>query len=64
MGWGHSSIPQALQFAAQVEAKRMVSFHHDPDHDDSRLRLLHDEAAATDLAFELIPGTGGLTLEV
>ena len=64
VGWGHSSIPQALQFAAQVGAKRMVSFHHDPDHDDSRLRLLHEEAARTNPAFELIPGTGGLTLEV
>ena len=63
-GWGHSSIPQALQFATQVEARRLISFHHDPDHDDIALRLIHDEALATGLPFELIPGTGGLTLDV
>jgi phosphoribosyl 1,2-cyclic phosphodiesterase len=63
-GWGHSSIPQALQFATQVEARRLISFHHDPDHDDIALRLIHDEALSTGLPFELIPGTGGLTVDV
>jgi phosphoribosyl 1,2-cyclic phosphodiesterase len=64
IGWGHSSIPQALQFAAQVEARRLVSFHHDPDHDDSTLGRLHHEATGSGLPFELIPGRGGLTVEV
>ena len=64
VGWGHSSIPQTLQFAAQVEAKRLVSFHHDPDHDDATLRGIHEEALGNDLPFELVPGTAGLTLEV
>ena len=64
IGWGHSSIPQALQFATQVEARRLVSFHHDPDHDDTALERIHGEALASGLPFELIPGTGGLTVEV
>ena len=64
VGWGHSSMQQALQFAAQVGARRLVSFHHDPDHDDAGLRRLHDEACAGALPFELVPGTGGLTMEV
>ena len=64
VGWGHSSIPQILQFAEQVGARRLVSFHHDPDHDDSTLRRIHDEALESDLPFELIPGTGGLDIEV
>jgi len=64
VGWGHSSIPQALLFANQVEAKRLVSFHHDPDHDDSVLKRLHEEAERSGLPFDLIPGTAGLTLDV
>jgi len=64
VGWGHSSIPQALLFAEQVEARRMVSFHHDPDHDDSELDRLHEEAKRSELPFDLIPGTGCLELEV
>ena len=64
VGWGHSSIPQALQFADQVGAKRFVSFHHDPDHDDFALRQIHEEAMHSGLSFDLIPGTGGLTVEV
>lgn len=64
VGWGHSSIPQTLLFAGQVEAKRLVSFHHDPEHDDSTLHRIHEEASEFDLPFELIPGTGGLTLDV
>ncbi|MGH8929009.1 MAG: MBL fold metallo-hydrolase [Acidimicrobiia bacterium] len=64
VGWGHSSIPQALLFAAQVGAKRMVSFHHDPDHDDPMLERLHHELSLDGLPFELIPGKAGLTLEL
>jgi phosphoribosyl 1,2-cyclic phosphodiesterase len=64
IGWGHSSISQTLQFATQVVARRLVSFHHDPDHNDSALERIHQEARASDLPFELIPGTGGLTVEV
>jgi phosphoribosyl 1,2-cyclic phosphodiesterase len=64
IGWGHPSIPQALLFAEQVEARRLVTFHHDPDHDDAALRRLHQEAAAAELPFELIAGITGLQLEV
>ena len=64
VGWGHSSIPHALQFAAQVGAQRLVSFHHDPDHNDSMLERIHGESIASSLPFELIPGTAGLRVEV
>lgn len=64
VGWGHSSMPQTLAFAEQVGAKRLVSFHHDPDHDDAALDLLHEEAFAAGYPFELVPGTTGLELEV
>lgn len=60
-GWGHSSMPHALAFADQVGARRFVTFHHDPDHDDTQLDEFHQVEGRS---FELIPGRGGLTLEV
>lgn len=60
-GWGHSSIPQALAFATQVKTDRLVTFHHDPDHDDAMLDHLHQVG---DTPFELVPGRAGLSLQV
>jgi phosphoribosyl 1,2-cyclic phosphodiesterase len=37
VGWGHSSLSQALQFARRVEARRTLLFHHDPLHSDDFL---------------------------
>lgn len=37
VGWGHSSIPDALAFAKMTEVKRMYFFHHDPAHSDAQL---------------------------
>jgi ribonuclease BN (tRNA processing enzyme) len=43
VGWGHSTYQHAFEFAAQVSAKRLIPFHHDPSHDDDMLdRLLED----------------------
>ena len=40
---GHSTYQHAFEFAAQVGAKRLITFHHDPSHDDDMLdRLLED----------------------
>jgi phosphoribosyl 1,2-cyclic phosphodiesterase len=64
-GWGHSSISQTLEFARRTGAKRLVTFHHDPDHSDLELDNLHSEAVQkADSGLELIPGTEGLSLEL
>ena len=34
IGWGHSTIRHALEFATLCDARRLVTFHHDPSHDD------------------------------
>lgn len=34
VGWGHSSIRQAIQFAGMTNAKKVLLFHHDPTHSD------------------------------
>ncbi len=43
-GWGHSSAVQATRLALEAEVRRLVLFHHDPDHDDADLDRLLDEA--------------------
>lgn len=65
VGWGHSTIDQALHFAAAAGVKRLVTFHHDPGHSDAMLDRLTEEASrAGGLPFELIPGTEGLGFEL
>ncbi len=65
VGWGHSSITHALTFAGAVGARRLVTFHHDPAHDDAMLdRLLEEGRGGSPLPFELIPGIEGATFEL
>jgi len=40
LGWGHSSLTDALTFAHRVEAERTLLFHHDPLHSDDRLDVV------------------------
>jgi phosphoribosyl 1,2-cyclic phosphodiesterase len=44
IGWGHSSVDQAVAFCRAVDARRLVLFHHDPDRSDHALELLQDRA--------------------
>jgi ribonuclease BN (tRNA processing enzyme) len=44
LGWGHSSVEQAVVFARISGVRQLVMFHHDPDHDDERLEILRQHA--------------------
>lgn len=44
IGWGHSSIRHAIDFAALAGVRQLVPFHHDPAHSDSDLDQLIGEA--------------------
>jgi phosphoribosyl 1,2-cyclic phosphodiesterase len=44
VGWGHSSLTHALQFARRVAARKTLLFHHDPGHTDDRLDAMLEEA--------------------
>lgn len=44
VGWGHSSIPHALAFAAAAHVGILATFHHDPTHCDALLDELLEEA--------------------
>ncbi len=62
-GWGHSTLAQAIVFAGMVGARRLVTFHHDPEHADAVLDQRIAEADV-DGEVELVAGTADLVLEV
>jgi phosphoribosyl 1,2-cyclic phosphodiesterase len=65
VGRGHSAIPHTLAFAAVTGVKRLVTFHHDPSHDDVVLdRLLDEVRRGPALPFELVPGTEGASFQI
>jgi ribonuclease BN (tRNA processing enzyme) len=46
IGWGHSSIGDAMAFANKADVGRLVLFHHDPYHTDDDLDAVLAEAHA------------------
>jgi phosphoribosyl 1,2-cyclic phosphodiesterase len=48
IGWGHSSVEDAVAFCRAVDAGQLVLFHHEPDRSDRELERL--EARARELA--------------
>jgi phosphoribosyl 1,2-cyclic phosphodiesterase len=44
VGWGHSSVADAVAFTRAVGARRLVLFHHEPRHTDSSLERLEARA--------------------
>jgi phosphoribosyl 1,2-cyclic phosphodiesterase len=44
LGWGHSSVSHALQFAHRCRARRTLLFHHDPSHTDEILDSILESA--------------------
>lgn len=67
-GWGHSTVPAAIEVALRARARRLVLTHHDPDRTDDALDRIG--AAAQAMARDLAPGLDvlvareGLELEI
>jgi phosphoribosyl 1,2-cyclic phosphodiesterase len=55
IGWGHSSVTDAVAYAGAVGARRLVLFHHDPDHSDDALDRLEARARSLSGAAEAPP---------
>jgi ribonuclease BN (tRNA processing enzyme) len=44
VGWGHSSVEHAVEFARVTGAQQLLLFHHDPLHDEDQLDALETRA--------------------
>lgn len=65
VGWGHSSVAQACDFAALCGVRSLAPFHHDPAHTDSDIdRMMVDAAEHAAGTITLLPAAEGTTLEV
>jgi phosphoribosyl 1,2-cyclic phosphodiesterase len=65
VGWGHSALEHALAFAALTGAKHLVTFHHDPAHDDDAVdRLTAEARAAVPVACSVTAGAEGAVFEL
>jgi ribonuclease BN (tRNA processing enzyme) len=65
VGWGHSSIKQTLAFAEATHVRHLVTFHHDPAHDDDAIDAIVENARNSHvLPFELTVGAEGHSFEV
>ena len=56
LGWGHSSLADALAFGRRAQAERLLLFHHDPRHSDT---FLDDLGADADARWEAAGGRPG-----
>ena len=65
VGWGHSSMEQAVAFAACAGVKHLVPFHHDPDHTDEQLdRLMAALVRSTRPPFAVTAAMEGTTFSL
>ena len=65
IGWGHSTLSQAVDFAELAEVGRLVTFHHEPNHSDEEIDRHHSEVGERlqpSVPFE--PGLAGATYQV
>jgi len=44
LGWGHSAVPDSVQFARRAGVRSLALFHHDPLHDDAAVDTLAEAA--------------------
>lgn len=64
IGWGHSSIEQAVAFARRSEVGRLVLFHHDPLHSDIELEVMQKQARALWGGDSPVLAHEGMTIEL
>lgn len=67
-GWGHSSTGEAVDVAVEAGCRRLVLFHHEPEHDDDTLDAERDaaerHARRLGSALEVITASEGARLEL
>ena len=65
VGFGHSSLKHAFQFAGLTGVRHLAPFHHDPTHNDDDLDRMFEETIG-DLrpSYLVTPSREGMTLDV
>jgi phosphoribosyl 1,2-cyclic phosphodiesterase len=64
VGWGHSSMLDAVAFAELTGARRLLLFHHDPWHDDGQVEQLVRDARQASRGVTVTAARQGETLTV
>ena len=65
VGWGHSTVDDALRFATLARARKLVTFHHDPEHSDDAIQRMTERAIAEHRPpFPVIAGAEGTSFEL
>ncbi len=65
IGWGHSSLRDALKFGTLNDAKQFIPFHHDPSHSDDDLeRMVEATVDEMKPRFAVSRGIEGATFEM
>ena len=64
VGWGHSTLEHAIEFARLANARKLVTFHHDPAHDDATLDALVEEGVRLAPDLDVTAGCEGSVFEL
>jgi ribonuclease BN (tRNA processing enzyme) len=64
IGWGHSSVSEAVAFAELASVRRLILFHHDPSHSDAMLDELTEAARARGTSIEVVAGREGASYDL
>jgi len=64
VGWGHSSVDDAVAFADLVGARRLALFHHDPSRSDEAVDALLDHARVARRGGEVVAAREGLPITI
>jgi ribonuclease BN (tRNA processing enzyme) len=65
LGFGHSSIHHAFQFARLCEVKHFAPFHHDPTHNDDTLDNMFEHTIRNiQPSYKVTPSREGLAIDV
>jgi len=62
IGWGHASCEHAAKTAQAAGAGKLVFFHHDPGHTDSRLEQI-EKSYANKMSVPIVTAREGMVLE-
>jgi phosphoribosyl 1,2-cyclic phosphodiesterase len=68
IGWGHGCLDKVVALALEAQAKQLYLFHHDPNHDDTKISEMvahaRNLAAAHGGSLQVEAAREGLTVEL